>query len=509
MQTAYFKKINEQTATRLWINNPTVGDVRQGLEAGAIHCTTNPTYAARMLRETESRDFALRVVDAVLSECADDNKAAALIQRRLIAEMAQGFMPHFEATKGKEGLVSIQMDPRFEEDAAAIVAEALADFALIPNAIAKIPVIPSGLRAIDCLVRLNKPVIATEIMGIAQALAACEVYKRASEESGFSPAFFVTHISGILDEELKAEAEALDVEVSPEALYIAGCAVAKKQYRLMQELNLPGVLLGGGARGPRHFTELVGGNLHITLNWAGTALELEQNPPALEARIELPVPQALIDELKAKLPTFARAYDEKGLKPEEFHNFPPVVRFRNQFLKGWEELLATIRERRALLTAPSPQKLNTSGESGQEISGKLLQQVPETACISKLLQNPPDGSPLVGVQRSYCKLAEHQPVEIRPGIFRSTLVYNAENMLCHFFEKAGARVDLHTHYAVQSGYVLRGRLMFFDAEGNEHILLPGQGYLFGSNEPHGSVALEESEIIETFTPGRPEYLDKE
>jgi transaldolase len=89
--------------------------VRQGLEAGAIHCTTNPTYAARMLRETESRDFALRVVDAVLSECADDNKAAALIQRRLIAEMAQGFMPHFEATKGKEGLVSIQMDSRFEK----------------------------------------------------------------------------------------------------------------------------------------------------------------------------------------------------------------------------------------------------------------------------------------------------------------------------------------------------------------------------------------------------------
>lgn len=464
MQTGYFKKIKEQTATRLWINNPTIGDVRHGLEAGAIHCTTNPTYAARMLREAESRDFALGVIDTVLAACPDDDKAAAIIQRRLVAEMAKGFMPHFEATKGKEGLVSIQMDPRFEEDAAAIVAEALADYALIPNAIAKIPVIPSGLVAIDCLVRLNKPVIATEIMGIAQALAACEVYKRASEESGFSPAFFVTHISGILDEELKAEAEALGVEVSSEAMYIAGCAVAKKQYRLMKERNLPGILLGGGARGTRHFTEFVGGDLHITLNWAGTALELEQNPPALESRIDAPVPQKLIDELKAKLPTFARAYDEKGLKPEEFHHFAPVVRFRNQFLKGWDALLATIRERRALR---------------------------------------------VNVQRSYCKLGEHKPVEIRPGIFRSTLVYNAENMLCHFFEKEGARVDLHTHHAIQSGYVLRGKLLFFDAEGNERILLPGHGYLFGSNEPHGSVALEESEIIEIFTPGRPEYLDKE
>lgn len=67
MQTGYFKKIKEQTATRLWINNPTIGDVRHGLEAGAIHCTTNPTYAARMLREAESRDFALGVIDTVLA----------------------------------------------------------------------------------------------------------------------------------------------------------------------------------------------------------------------------------------------------------------------------------------------------------------------------------------------------------------------------------------------------------------------------------------------------------
>ena len=509
MQTGYFKAVIRQTATRLWINNPTAEDVRQGIEAGAIHCTTNPTYAAKMLSRPESHDMALSVVDDVLVSCADDDKAAALIQRRLVAEMARGFMPLYESSQGREGLVSIQMDPRLEKEAAAIVAEALADFEAFPNCIAKIPVIPSGLQAIDCLVRLNKPVIATEIMGIAQALEACAVYRRASEESGFCPAFFVTHISGILDDELKAEAQARGVEVSPEAMYIAGCAVAKKQYRIMQERGLPGILLGGGARGPQHFTEMLGGPVHVTLNWAGTALELEQNPPALEPQFDRPAAQELIDELKAKLPTFARAYDEEGLKPGEFHDFPPVVRFRNQFLKGWEELLATIRERRDLLTAPSPQKLNTSGESGQETSGKLSQQVPDAACISSLLQNPPDGSPLVGVQRSYCKLAEHQPVEIRPGIYRSTLVYNAENMLCHFFEKAGARVDLHTHYAVQSGYVLRGKLMFFDAEGNEHILLPGQGYLFASNEAHGSVALEESEIIETFTPGRPEYLDKE
>jgi quercetin dioxygenase-like cupin family protein len=80
-------------------------------------------------------------------------------------------------------------------------------------------------------------------------------------------------------------------------------------------------------------------------------------------------------------------------------------------------------------------------------------------------------------------------------------------MLCHFHENAGARVDLHTHFAIQSGYVLHGKVKFFDAEGNERILGPGDGYLFNSNEPHGSVALEETDLIECFTPARPEYLD--
>ena len=96
---------------------------------------------------------------------------------------------------------------------------------------------------------------------------------------------------------------------------------------------------------------------------------------------------------------------------------------------------------------------------------------------------------------------------MKPGITRSTLVYNKDNMLCYFHEKAGARVDLHTHYAVQSGYVISGKVKFFDADGKERILGPGDGYLFNSNEPHGSVALEDSEIIECFTPMRPEYLD--
>jgi quercetin dioxygenase-like cupin family protein len=148
-------------------------------------------------------------------------------------------------------------------------------------------------------------------------------------------------------------------------------------------------------------------------------------------------------------------------------------------MNGWNELQETIRERRAI-------SKTTSDKVGQNLTGSSFKE---------------------SVYRGFCRVGKNPPVEIRPGITRSTLVYNNDNMLCYFHEKPGARVDLHTHYAVQSGYVIKGKVKFFDAEGNERILGPGDGYLFNSNEPHGSVALEETVLVESFTPTRPEYLD--
>jgi transaldolase len=469
MNQGYFRQVAKETETRLWINNPTIEEAGKALNAGAIACTTNPTFVARMLRLPETREETLRIIDQAIQETPDDTKAAAMIQRRLIASMAQSFMPLFTETNGNEGFVSLQLDPNLEHDSAKIVSEALLDFELFPNCIAKIPVIPSGLVAIDCLVRLNKPVIATEIMAISQAIAVCEVYRKASEESGNTPAFFVTHISGILDEHLKAEADALGVTLSPEAMKQAGCSVARKQYSIMLERKLPGILLGGGARDLHHFTELVGGKLHVTLNWPGSAAVLDGSSTPVENVISNIASESIIQELKEKLPTFSLAYAEDGLKPDEFDDFGPVVRFRTQFLNGWSQMLEAIRERRAIASAKD-----------------ALADFP---------------------QRGFCRLGDNPTVEMRPGIFRSTLVYNGQNMLCHFHEKVGARVDLHTHVPVQCGYVLRGKVKFFDDEGTERILGPGEAYLFASNEPHGSVAIEETDLIEIFTPARPEYLD--
>ncbi|MCX6934836.1 MAG: cupin domain-containing protein [Verrucomicrobia bacterium] len=97
------------------------------------------------------------------------------------------------------------------------------------------------------------------------------------------------------------------------------------------------------------------------------------------------------------------------------------------------------------------------------------------------------------------------PVQALEGIERRTLVFNPDVMICHFSQRAGARIPIHDHVAVQAGYVVRGKMRFFLGDGTSFEAIAGDAYLFESWERHGSEALEDSELVESFTPSRPEY----
>lgn len=98
-------------------------------------------------------------------------------------------------------------------------------------------------------------------------------------------------------------------------------------------------------------------------------------------------------------------------------------------------------------------------------------------------------------------------VEIAPGILRTTLAYNEQVMLCHFTLKSGAAIALHNHPAVQAGYVISGRLKLSKADGTSFVAESGSAYVFESGEYHAAEALEHTELIESFSPMRPEYAD--
>lgn len=106
------------------------------------------------------------------------------------------------------------------------------------------------------------------------------------------------------------------------------------------------------------------------------------------------------------------------------------------------------------------------------------------------------------------QIKELKPVEMQNGLLlRRTMSYNKDMMLCHFTLKRGLVLPLHSHDAVQLGYILKGRVKFRKGDGSSFIAVPGTSYIFESNEIHGIEEVsEESEFLECFTPARHEYL---
>lgn len=346
MAKDYFHRV-AKTGTQVWVNNPTLEDLENSLEAGAINGTTNPAYGSKLLKSEPQ--YILNVIDSVVDQVPDDKEAADRVYQIISRRFMEKFLPLHESSGRTRGFVTMQDDPRRDERAEWIVESALRHAKASPNYMAKVPVIQPGMEALARLVELDIPMCATEVFSIAQAVTMCEVYAGAAAKSGKTPPFYLTHITGIYDEEIQAQVESQGIDIAPELVKQAGTIVMRKQYRTVKERGYATTMLGGGARGPHHFTEWVGGDAHITINWS-TFEELMSLDPPIASRIDAVDSEEDIAELRAKIPDFRRAYDDDGLTPSEFANFAPLLRFRRNFIDGCDDLLREIAVRRRTLS---------------------------------------------------------------------------------------------------------------------------------------------------------------
>ena len=75
--------------------------------------------------------------------------AETVLQRKLVKEISERFMPLWKASGGRHGYVSIQGDPINEDDPGVIVQEARINREMNPNAMIKIPATKASLAAMD------------------------------------------------------------------------------------------------------------------------------------------------------------------------------------------------------------------------------------------------------------------------------------------------------------------------------------------------------------------------
>jgi transaldolase len=346
MNEGYFQRVKRLSPTRFWINNPTRAEADLAIAAGATGCTLNPQYTQKMIDHPTEGPYALAILDEVLRQTPDDVAAIAEYQRRMARPICEKFLPMFETSGKQEGYVSIQGDPVREHDPHVIISEAHDNLKVAPNVCCKIPTTASGLKAMETLIPEGTPINATEIFAVRQGMDLGELYERLVPRGSAWPKLWYSHIAGIYDDHLKACVEKEGIDIYADLMVQAGLAVARKLYGIVKERGYRMSFIGGGARGPHHFTELVGGDVNITINWKGTADTLLAQDPPVVYRMFNPVPAHVIDELKAKLPDFRRGYVDDGLHVSEYEEFGPVELFRSNFLTSWKRVLELIPTRR-------------------------------------------------------------------------------------------------------------------------------------------------------------------
>lgn len=103
---------------------------------------------------------------------------------------------------------------------------------------------------------------------------------------------------------------------------------------------------------------------------------------------------------------------------------------------------------------------------------------------------------------------ENPWIDIAPGIKRRTICAGDAMYQMRAELTPGSRLPEHAHPQEQIAHVIRGRMRLIVA-GVPHELAAGDAFYLGSNVPHGVETIEDTTVIDTFSPPRTDYLARD
>jgi quercetin dioxygenase-like cupin family protein len=96
-------------------------------------------------------------------------------------------------------------------------------------------------------------------------------------------------------------------------------------------------------------------------------------------------------------------------------------------------------------------------------------------------------------------------IDICPGIKRQTVANGKTMYQMRAALDAGSKMPAHQHPQEQIVHILSGRMKLI-VDGVAHDLKTGDSFYLASNIAHGVETLEKTEVLDTFSPPRDEYL---
>lgn len=341
--------------TDYWNDSCAQVELAWAIEHGATGATTNPTIVGEVLRK--ELDVWTPRIGAIREErpdATDQDVTWQVIEEMAIRSWAM-LLPVFEREHGRKGRLSIQTDPTLHVSTERMLAQARRFATLAPNVQVKFPVTAAGVVAIEQATYEGISINATVSFTVAQALAVGAAVERALarreaeglDVSRMSPV--CTLMLGRLDDWVKALCERDDITLDPGSADWAGIAVFKRTAALYRERGYRCRPLAAAYRHHRHWSELIGGDVVLTMPYAW-ARRFDASAVEVRDRFADPVPAAVVAQLEERVPDFRRAFEPDGLSVPEFDTYGATVRTLRSFIASYWSLVGTVDQ----LLLPDP-----------------------------------------------------------------------------------------------------------------------------------------------------------
>jgi transaldolase len=339
----------DQTPTDFWNDSCAVAELAYAVERGGTGATSNPVIVGEVMKK-EKDHWTPRVREMI---AANPAWSEVELTWALIEEMgvrgAGILQPVFDAHGGCKGRLSLQTNPANYRDPARMADQAVHFSTLAPNIQVKFPCTAAGLQAVEDATAQGVVANVTVVFTVAQCIAAAEAIERGlrrAEAAGIdtsrqSPVCSL--MVGRLDDWMKVLVEKDSIALDPDAANWAGVAAFKRAYGIFGERGYRTRLLAAAYRHRLHWTELVGGDVVLTMPYSWQ-VRFNGSGITPESRIDVPVDQHLVDDLAERIPDFVRAYEPNGLAIDEFAGYGATVRTLRGFVASYHDLQGVVRD---------------------------------------------------------------------------------------------------------------------------------------------------------------------
>ncbi len=329
-------------------------------------CTTNPPLSYQAVKSNE--EYWNAWIDEMCASNPDYtvHEIAWLTYKEIVKRGAQMYLPIYEASNGRFGWISGQLDPRLFTETEKMIQEAQELASLSPNVMIKVPASMQGIEVIKQLTAMGISTNTTVCFTLPQIMAsanACMEGIQIAHKNGTDLSRWravITMMIGRLTEQetLDIQAERRNIKLSWQDKHWFGIAVFRRAYRLLIEGGYASKLLACSLRhgplvaGKRRFWDvekIAGGEIVYTCPpYVLEPLFEIGDDLIFKTEIEDPVPEEVMNKL-LKIPYCIQAYDPNGLELEQFNTHPSTISTVQAFSKGLEGLENLVKERMTIL----------------------------------------------------------------------------------------------------------------------------------------------------------------